>query len=1119
MRILQQSQLDVYPNLIARLPKHLTTGNGEQRASQQSMLQLPEKEDQVRYVHNTFVSVIKEDRHAPNASGLTGLARAIGLISTSFFAMRPNASPYQLNIDVVTRAVSFFFSQYVHQPPTPCGKFQPGSFQYLPSLYARSRPDGPLVPIVHAAALASYANAGNVPRWTLESYRLCGLGILRCRHALGNLVERKSNDVLASIMLLGVYETIALKGTQAMKTWSQHMLGAAAVIDSRGPGQFHDRSSVQIFLQIRRLIVLSAYQLQQPVPFSLKKWSTWLEYASVGEDYEVVYLANRLSEIVETLASVRAFIKASKTRETGDISSMLLPIDLMLQSWRNQLPTSWLPVPRPACRCEDCSSRSHFEGMPFDAYPNLYVASLWNNYRGARILVHEMLLSTATSSSITAIMDDKELCPTINLLRQMSTEICLSVDYHLRPIPDDSFSGSVGHLKGIVTPSIPGGELLIWPLFMAGMLPTTIPARRMWISDHLRQIGANLGIGLALSMSQAMDNKRDTTPFSHSELWARQPFDINDVGQRKTTDCYCSVERHRQADNPDSIEIVDNMLLSVLLASIVAFGGTAQGLKLPIVDLGYGLHQAIGYNDTLDFYNFSNIRYAQPPTGRLRFTAPQSPLVNRTLQDGSSGGTCPQAYPVWYLCGLALLGGSINSTDACDASLIPKPDPTEQEDCLFLDVIVPKEVFANASKEHAKGAPVMVWVYGGGFTFSKKYEDGNPAGLIQRSREEDAGGKGVVYVTFNYRGGAFGFLSGPNIQSYGTANAGLLDQRMALEWVQQYIHLFGGDPKQVTVFGQSAGAGSIMHQITAYGGLKGPAPFQRAILQSPGFEPFPSHWEQDHLLQRYLGLLNVSTIQEARELPFAALSAANVELVATSPYGTFTFAPAVDGDFVPSLPGNLLAQGNYDTSVQLMTGFNAHETLYFTNPASTNNSIFLSSITSTFPGIQASVADYVAQTLYPPVFNGSYPYSSFYERAELTLQESAFTCNTFFLQTAGALEVKSSTKAGYGYRFSVPPAYHGQDVAYTYYNPSTAGPSVNATIALFMQRVLTRFALTGNPNRENDAASTTTMPAYFSHQTTSGAGQILDLNVTGLNVIADPNDNDRCLWWQKSLYY
>jgi len=218
--------------------------------------------------------------------------------------------------------------------------------------------------------------------------------------------------------------------------------------------------------------------------------------------------------------------------------------------------------------------------------------------------------------------------------------------------------------------------------------------------------------------------------------------------------------------------------------------------------------------------------------------------------------------------------------------------------------------------------------------------------------------------------------------------------------VQKYIHLFGGDPSRVTVFGQSAGAGSIMHQITAYGGRECHSPFQQAILQSPGFQPFPGHWEQDQLFQTFLNNLNVSTIDEARKLPYEALSAANIEIVAASPYGTFTFAPAVDGMFAPALPGSFLAQGSFDKSVKIMTGFNADETLLFTDRSNTNDSVFISGLKRTFPDIQSSVLDYIDNTLYPQIFNGSEPYESFFDRAKLSLAEAAFTCNTYFLHKA-----------------------------------------------------------------------------------------------------------------------
>lgn len=95
----------------------------------------------------------------------------------------------------------------------------------------------------------------------------------------------------------------------------------------------------------------------------------------------------------------------------------------------------------------------------------------------------------------------------------------------------------------------------------------------------------------------------------------------------------------------------------------------------------------------------------------------------------------------------------------------------------------------------------------------------------------------------------------------------------------------------MTIIGESAGGGSVMHQITAYGGLKGPVPFHQAIVQSPGFQMTPSAYHEESIFQDFLTTAGVGTLQEARGLTSDQLQLANWKIVGESyPYGTFTFS-------------------------------------------------------------------------------------------------------------------------------------------------------------------------------------------------------------------------------------
>ena len=309
---------------------------------------------------------------------------------------------------------------------------------------------------------------------------------------------------------------------------------------------------------------------------------------------------------------------------------------------------------------------------------------------------------------------------------------------------------------------------------------------------------------------------------------------------------------------------------------------------------------------------------------------------------------------------------------------------------------------------------VARWIYGGAYTLGNKVQY-PPPGLLYRS--EQGGREPIIFVAMNYRLGAYGWLAGPAFQASGTANNGLLDQRAALDWVQANIDKFGGDKDRVTVLGESAGGGSIIHHLTAYGGQDTP-PFQQAISQSGAFQPLVSDQKDDNVYARLLELSNVTTFEELQALPAERLYNANALQVWQSFYGQATYGPAVDGSYVPALPGVLFQEGRFNKQVRVVAGRNSQEGIGFTNPfVSTEDEVraFLQQFLST---ASPEVLDYIQTTLYPPApyTNGSLSYTDAIGRLSAIVQDSAFVCNSYYVDTAYAVQ-----DTAYGYYFEVPP--------------------------------------------------------------------------------------------------
>lgn len=287
---------------------------------------------------------------------------------------------------------------------------------------------------------------------------------------------------------------------------------------------------------------------------------------------------------------------------------------------------------------------------------------------------------------------------------------------------------------------------------------------------------------------------------------------------------------------------------------------------------------------------FKGIPYAAPPIGALRFSPPASREPWKDVLDATKFGP----YAMQGFNALEILFGKI-------------PIQESEADCLTLNIWTP-------DTDDAK-RPVMVWIHGGAFTM------GSGADLIYDGSALAHRGN-VVVVTINYRLGALGFLYIPGV----TANAGLLDQIAALEWIKNNIEAFGGDPNNITIFGESAGGMSVT-TLLAMPAAKGL--FQHTISQSGAIRPtILAGKNSSETLMKKLRI-EADDIDALREVP--AKKIVKIQNRITLKGGAaslLAFSPKIDGNTLPKHPLEAVRAGSA-SEVDLLIGSNQDEMKLF----------------------------------------------------------------------------------------------------------------------------------------------------------------------------------------------
>lgn len=400
-------------------------------------------------------------------------------------------------------------------------------------------------------------------------------------------------------------------------------------------------------------------------------------------------------------------------------------------------------------------------------------------------------------------------------------------------------------------------------------------------------------------------------------------------------------------------------------------------------------------------------------------------------------------------------------------------------DCLFLDVYVPGKALRDTNLQ----LPVITWIHGGGFVSGSKdefpgvFEGTN---LVQRAHNK------AIVVAVNYRLGGFGFLTGRTVEIEATPNVGLHDQRAALTWIRSYISLLGGDPTDVSVWGESGGASSILYHLVAGGGKLDPL-FHKAVVLSPAsgqsvdrvgflerkFESFAS----------FAGCgksVTMDSITCLRSANITALTEANVQAF---PGAT----PAPDGSFIHRNPILEFEKGNFWKGLKLLiVSHVANEgQLFSPHPPPTN---FINDTLARYFPSYAQDQVSLLNRYYIDRYNDNET-----RRVESFMRDLNVGCNIRAVVEAYAHITRIL-------QYSATPGTHGSDLTALWYD--TKSFNVTNPIWASYQRYLLAYGLVGDLRTETHKPSLLTWPKVTGVRAEEFEN-LMDVSDTGFRLTKD----------------